>query len=185
MGYKQYELGKKGFDQLIKDLDKLERELIVANDLITQELATITYDEVRKNAYRANEPLIVTEILSKTEILNEQSGKTSSKIVYTNSPKATFAEFGYGIVGQENPYVYDDFINKSNAGYIGYNIDTDAKKTDDNGRQYWFYRDESNRLMKSYGEVPLNIYYDASVTVLSRIEEVLKRRLGNIWGNKV
>lgn len=184
MARTEYDLSVQGLDQLIRDLEKFERALEMANDAMVQELAEIGYNEIVTNAYDAKEIDQVDDIITLTQTIKRSDKTTSQATVYNESPRATFAEFGYGMIGEQAPYAHDDFINSRQAGYSGYNLPSPAKKEDVFGETYWVYRDSYGDKHHSYGEQPSNIFYNAGQAVKNALPSVIQRKFENLWSKK-
>lgn len=178
---KTYILEEGGLDALIIDIERYKKQLIEANIQLADDLVETGRLYVQSNAYSAPEPEQVVALLIETEVSKQGTSLTQKRVLSNNSTKATFAEFGYGIVGKESPYQYDDFIDRARSNYLEYDVDSPAKKTDVMGRRFWFYRDMLGELKKSYGEQPTNLFYFAGQIIKTSVENIARIRFGNLW----
>lgn len=181
---KVYELEKGGLDELIKDIEFYKHSLQETNKKITDDLSELGFNFIKSNVGLAQEEDQRTDVLTQTIVRKSGTKNSQTRTIVNASPKVAFSEFGYGMKGEQSPYQFNEFIDSSRAGYVGYNLDTPAKRTDASGNKYWFYRNSFGELMKSYGEMPSNLFYYASRAILTSIDNVLRARLGNLWGKR-
>lgn len=165
---------------LLNDLNSLKSQLIKANDEIVKELGQNLYNEIMLNANKANEPAQRVDIrtLTKQEFVNQ--GMTSKITIYNTSPKVTFAEFGYGIVGKGSPYRGESIFDMSKVGWQGYDLDSIRKRED----RSWLYRDRQGQLHKSSGEKPTHIWFYATQQTKNRIPEIVSKAIERNLLNK-
>ncbi len=172
-----YDIMSGGLNKLSQDLDAYVKYLTYANMEIVSDLSKVAYNDIIGNAGRAYEDEQVLDIYSRTKIEVHKRGKNiSSDRVVNNSPKASFAEFGYGVLGKNAPYSHGDFLDRYAIGWYGYDINTPYKRPN----RSWFYKDMYGNKVNTFGAVPRNIFYNASQSVISQFPSIAYSRL-NRW----
>jgi hypothetical protein len=179
---KNYDIMNGGLERLIVDVDNYKKYLAYASGQLVTELSNITKDDIIANAGLAEEDSQVLDIYSRTSVVQgvRNKNRATNKIINTSN-KATFAEFGYGIVGKGSPYAYNDFINMAMANFTEYDMDSPSKRiSKKDGRRFWFYKDLYGNIKTSYGATPKNIFYNASRKAI-RLIPVVANVLFNRW----
>lgn len=172
-----YDLLNGGLEKLQKDLDNYVNYLTYANMELVSTLSSIAKNDIVSNASRAYEIEQRIDLNTRTVVETHKRGKyISSDRVVNDSPKATFAEFGYGVLGANSEYSHGDFLDRYAIGWYGYNIDTPNKLP--NGS--WFYTDVFGERHNTFGAVPRNIFYNASRKVIDSFPYV-SRNIFNRW----
>lgn len=176
-----YDVFNGGMADLLKDIEAFKIGLIEANNEISQEVSSIIRNNIISNASQASEEAQRTDIASLTNVMPITQGQEASSIVFNTSVKATFAEFGYGIVGKGSPYMGNSIFDMQKAGWQGYDID--GKPRDDKGydldskRKFddrsWFYRDRNGQLLRSSGAIPTHIWFNATQLVMSNVDKIV------------
>lgn len=186
-----YDIFKGDLNVLLKDLEDYKQNLIKSNDEIVDELSKVAYIDILSNASQAHESAQVQDISELTSRYVEEQGEQASIVITNPSPKVVFAEFGYGIVGKQSPYRGGTIFDMQKAGWQGY--DLEGKPREDKGYDIdskrklpdrsWFYRDRMARLLRTQGEKPTHIWFNASQLVIQEaskvVSEVFERNLGN------
>jgi len=169
-----YDLFNGGLEQLEKDLVQLEKMLLQVNDEFVKDVGLFTKERIVSNASLADEDDTVSDIQTKTDIELSKIGSKSIALVMTNSPKASYAEFGYGIVGA-GTYNHNEFI----VGFEKYGQGSKIKK---DGR--WYYNDRSGKVHMTYGSTAKHIYFYSGQETILMIPSIFSRykgRLGLKW----
>ena len=154
---RQYDILNGGLEQLQKDLLELQNELTLANQETVEKLSLIGLQEIMNDASSAKEMDIERDLKQSYIHKGRRTKNVASNRIKNDSQKATFNEFGYGIIGAMSPYQHDDFINMSKAGYRGYSLYSPNK----NSNGSWFYRDSLGTKHWTFGEAPRNTFYKA------------------------
>lgn len=174
-----YDIFNGGMNELLKDIELFKSSLIEANNEIVQEMSMIVKNNIVSNASQATEEAQRTDIASLTTLMNLNQGQEATNIVFNTSPKATFAEFGYGIIGKGSPYAGGSIFDMQKAGWQGYDLDSKRKLSD----RSWFYRDRNGNLLRSSGAVPTHIWFNSVQLVIKDVDKIvsniLERKLNN------
>lgn len=180
-----YDIFNGGMDELLKDIELFKSSLIEANNEIVQEMSTIVKNNIVSNASQATEEAQRNDIASLTTLMNLNQGQEATNIIFNTSPKATFAEFGYGIIGKGSPYAGGSIFDMQKAGWQGYDIDGNPR--DDKGYDLdskrklpdrsWFYRDRNGKLLKSKGAVPTHIWFNSVQLVIKDVDKIVSNIL--------
>jgi len=166
-----YDLFNGGLAQLEKDLVQLEKMLLQVNDEFVKDVGLFTKERIVSNASLADEEDTVSDIQSKTEVfVGSKSNGKSIALVVTQSPKASYAEFGYGIVGA-GTYNHNEFI----AGFEKYGQSPNIKK---DGR--WYYNDRSGKVHMTYGSTAKHIYFYSGQETILMIPSIFARYKGRL-----
>lgn len=176
----KYDALNGGLEQLAKDLQDYANYLTYANNEIVNELAKVGEQYIIENSGIAKEVEQQIDLSTKTHAQPKSFGKYVSKSKIVNdSNKAAFSEFGYGIIGASSPYSHNDFLNMYSAGYIGYDIDSPAKRPD----RSWWYTDAFGIKHNTMGALPTNLFYRAGQKIKQNFPSVAQRILSrwNKW----
>lgn len=170
---RSYDILNGGLEQLQKDLIELQNELTLANQQMVEELSLIGLQEIMNDASSAKEMDIERDLKTKSYIHKGRRTKNvASNRIKNDSQKATYNEFGYGIIGAMSPYKHDDFLNMSSAGYRGYSLYSSAKNPDGS----WYYKDSLGQKHRTFGEAPRNTFYKAG-TKIKQMYPIISRNI--------
>lgn len=180
-----YDVFNGGMAELLKDIESFKVSLIEANNEIVQEMSTIIKNNIVSNASQATEEAQRTDIASLTTLMPVTQGQEATSIVFNTSVKATFAEFGYGIIGKGSPYMGGSIFDMQKAGWQGY--DLEGKPREDKGydldskRKFedrsWFYRDRNGQLLRSSGAIPTHIWFNSVQLVITNVDKIVSNVL--------
>lgn len=168
-----YDVFNGGMAELLKDIEAYKISLIEANNEISQEVSSIIRNNIISNASQATEEAQRTDIASLTNVMPITQGQEASSIVFNTSVKATFAEFGYGIIGKGSPYMGNSIFDMSKVGWQGYDLDSKRKFED----RSWFYRDRNGQLLRSSGAVPTHIWFNSVQLVIKDVDKIVSNIL--------
>lgn len=178
MSNRKYDIANGGLEQLIVDLEGLKKSLSQFNNQLADDLINETLKNVQLNASSASEEEQVDDIMNKNVITRGSIGNEKQiRTLVNESPKAVFAEFGYGIVGSKSPYNYNDFIDMKKADWLGYDKDSIYKQFD----RSWYYYNRNGQLVHTSGSKPKNIFYRASVYTKRMLSTIAIKAFGNRW----
>lgn len=170
-----YDVFNGGMAELLKDIEAYKTSLIEANNEISQEVSSIIRNNIISNASQATEEAQRTDIASLTTLMPVTQGQEATSIVFNTSVKATFAEFGYGIIGEKSPYMGESIFDMKKAGWKGYNIESDRKFK--NNKKFpddsWLYRDRNGHLLNSSGAIPTHIWFNSVQLVMSNVDKIV------------
>lgn len=164
-----YDVFNGGMAELLKDIESFKVSLIEANNEISQEVSSIIRNNIISNASQATEEAQRTDIASLTTLMPVTQGEEATSIVFNTSVKATFAEFGYGIIGKGSPYMGSSIFDMQKAGWQGYDIDSKRKFED----RSWFYRDRNGQLLRSSGAIPTHIWFNSVQLVITNVDKIV------------
>ena len=167
-----YDLFNGGMAQLEKDLIEWEKTLLQVNNEFVRDCGNVTKENVINRANWAEEQDTVDDIKNKTDVTFRNSKKVSYAYVVTSSPKAQFAEFGYGILGK-GTYQHNEFIQ----GFTDYDIDTIYKR---GNNRHWWFKDRSGQLHSSRGANAKHIYFYSAQDTLKQSSNILLRYKGRL-----
>lgn len=134
-----YDIMSGGMDQLIADIDLLKQQLIDGNNEGMKRVQSELETQFR---YYASMVEIWEDYVAVVRHTNNiYLGIRQSSVVFNSYDKqATFAEYGYGIVGKNNPFVRGDIFGGDSAvGWYGYDIDTPHKVEPE---RYWWFKNK-------------------------------------------
>lgn len=164
-----YDVFKGEMNDLLKDIEAFKLSLIEANNEISQEVSSIIRNNIISNASQATEEAQRTDIASLTNVMPITQGQEAESIVFNTSVKATFAEFGYGIIGKGSPYMGNSIFDMQKAGWQGYDLDSKRKFED----RSWFYRDRNGQLLRSSGAIPTHIWFNSVQLVMNNVDKIV------------
>ena len=164
-----YDVFNGGMTDLLKDIEAFKLSLIEANNEISQEVSSIIRNNIISNASQASEEAQRTDIASLTNVMPITQGQEASSIVFNTSVKATFAEFGYGIIGKGSPYMGNQVFDMAKVGWQGYDLDSNRKFDD----RSWFYRDRNGQLLRSSGAIPTHIWFNSVQLVMNNVDKIV------------
>ena len=167
-----YDLFGEGLPLLLEDLLELEETLTQVNNEFVRDLGKLTTENIIKRANWAEEQETIDDIKNKTDVTFKNTKKIAYANVLTSSPKAQFAEFGYGILGK-GTYQHNEFIQ----GFTDYDIDTIYKKGND---RHWWYRDRSGQSHISRGANAKHIYFYSAQDTLQQSSSIFARYKGRL-----
>lgn len=105
-------------------------------------------------------------VLNYSKVLNITPKKSSFKIM-ANDEQATYAEYGYGIVGKRSPYQGGEiFGGDSVVGWQGYDLDSRYKHPE---LRYWHYKDKI-----TWGQKSTPTYFNTYTWSVSNIPLMIK-----------
>jgi len=165
MANKSYDLFAGGLDEVIKDLQIYERDLIIANDIFTQRLAVETVETIKALAM-SSDGEEMADIINSNIIQRFANGQESVVRVVNTSQNATYSEFGYGIVGagseiDTKPFTSDEY----GAEAIG-KWNYDVRK---HGLKGWWYPNRFGTPTHSIGQIPRRTIYRSYLSVLGNV----------------
>lgn len=166
---KEYDILNGGIEELQKDLLAYQNYLTYANMEFVSKLSEFGMNEIISNATRADEIDQRLDIANKNTIKQGLRGKNiSSDTILNSSPNASYAEFGYGIIGKASQYSHSDFLDRYAIGWYGYDIDTKSKLPN----RSWFYKDSFGYKHNTFGATPRNIFYNAGMKIVSEFPRI-------------
>jgi hypothetical protein len=171
-----YDVFNGGMADLLKDIEAFKIGLIEANNEISQEVSSIIRNNIISNASQASEEAQRTDIASLTNVMPITQGEEASSIVFNTSVKATFAEFGYGIIGKGSPYMGNQVFDMQKAGWQGYDLDSKGYDLDSKRKfedRSWFYRDRNGQLLRSSGAIPTHIWFNSVQLVMNNVDKIV------------
>jgi hypothetical protein len=172
-----YDLFNGGLEQLEQDLIKWEKELEMANAYYVQDLTRITKEGIEKRANWAEEQDTIDDVRNNNiiEFAPTKNSAEASMIVRNTSPKMTFAEFGYGILGK-GTYQHNEFINQTSAGWQGYDLDGKKRGAD----RHWWYYDRAKQRHRSRGVNAKHIMFYSAQETIQRIPSEFTKYKGKL-----
>lgn len=147
---KVYDPLDNGLAQLNKDLDKLMNDLIFANQVAIQSLEPLVLSRIHYYGNANTNLDNFREVVANNNFTYRRNKYAPTLRIHNTSKQATFAEFGYGIVGSANQAPKDLETIYGYLGWEGYDLDT-PYKLDDRG---WWHKKQI-----TWGEKSVPTYY--------------------------
>lgn len=165
----KYDYFSGGLDELLIDIETLKMDIKAINIDMVKELAIETDLSIKRKA-SAEIQLDVSEIIASNRIdfPKIRADGMVSLMVVNSSEAATYAEFGYGIVGKYSPHIEPDFfgsgISELSGGWV-----YDYKNR---GSTKWGYTDKAGFKHTTRGIEPRYMFYDSYREVYLRINSI-------------
>lgn len=164
----KYDYFSGGLDELLIDIETLKMDIKAINIDMVKELAVETDLAIKRKA-SAEIQLDVSEIIASNKVSPLMVvGDTVKGIVYNSSEAATYAEFGYGIVGKHAPYLEPDFfgsgVSELSGGWV-----YDYKNR---GSTKWGYTDKAGFKHTTRGFEPSYTFYDSYREVYLKVNKI-------------
>lgn len=178
MQNKSYDLFANGLDDVIADLRKYEKDLMKANDMFTERLATETVSTIQALAM-SSDGVEMADIINSNVKTRLELGETSAIRVLNTSQNATYSEFGYGIVGKNASINVRPFgSDKYGATALGgWKYDMHNPPHGDKG---WWYLDKFGTPKWSKGQIPRRTIYRSYLSVLGQVKSYANSVFNNI-----
>lgn len=149
---KVYDPLDNGLAQLNKDLDKLMNDLIFANQVAIQSLEPLVLSRIHSYG-NANTNLENFRAVVANNVITFRRNKYAPTLrTHNTSTQATYAEYGYGIVGSANQAPKDLELVYGDLGWQGYDLDS-PYKIEAWGRGWW------HKKQLTWGEISVPTYY--------------------------
>lgn len=167
---KQYNIMAGGLNELINDLDMLERDLWAVNTQATLHLADVLVREIQNNAM-SELPDELSDIKDSNVIENMAYGLVAITRVSNTSENATYAEFGYGMLGSLSPY--EDFNLFQPTAALGKGSwEYDVKQR--GFKPYWYTARDGDKV-RSIGQPAGHTFYNAYRSVRMSVGSLVKQ----------
>ena len=176
-----YDLMAGGLEKLLEDLQAFESALLSNNDLFVEEVANQTVEMIKQNAI-ADDPFEMMDIVANNKIVERTYGGELAKATVINtSQNATYAEFGYGIIGKNEPYTKQNLFTPNPTDFGKWKYDYK-----NHGYTGWIYRNRFGMPKRSIGAKPGYTFYNSYLMVKGALPTYARRIFGNLTlgGNK-
>jgi len=147
-------------DKAIKEVEKYKSDLIHKCQLFAEKLAEEGVYIARVNI--ANEGAIYSsELLSSIHAEYQgSSSKGATWIICTDCPYAKYIEFGFGIVGSQNPH--------PDTSIIGWKYDIN-----EHGQSGWFY-EKDGKWFWSKGQASKPFMWETAIELRKRVDSIAR-----------
>lgn len=168
---KVYDPLDNGLAQLNKDLEKLKNDLIFANQVAIQSLEPLVLSRIHTYGNSNTNLENFREVVANNVITYRRNKYAPTLRSHNTSTQATFAEYGYGIVGSGSPAPKDLETIYGDLGWEGYDLDTPYKLDD---RGWW------HKKMLTWGEVSVPTYYRTYKYFEQNIAQIVSKKLQEV-----
>lgn len=161
----KYDYFSGGLDELLIDIETLKMDIKSANLQMVKDLSIETDLAIKRNA-KAETELDVGEIIASNKVSPIMiNGEMVMGSVYNSSEAATYAEFGYGIIGKDQPYVDFNFFDGSASSLGDWTYDVKG-----HGLKGWWYTNKMGVKRRSVGTKAHHTFYNAYKDVSLKVE---------------
>lgn len=161
----KYDYFSGGLDELLMDIETLKMDIKSANLQMVKDLAIETDLTIKRNA-RAETAIDVSDIVANNRVSPLMiNGEIVMGSVYNSSEAATYAEFGYGIIGKDQPYPDFNFFDGSASSLGDWTYDVK-----NHGLKGWWYTDKMGVKRRSVGTKAHRTFYNSYKDVSLKVE---------------
>lgn len=167
---------KVGFSNVLKEIERLEQAVLLANIQVADIIAK---DGIEIVIHNANTMITHEESLDEKEFATDWNVAKVKKVglvteveIKNESQRATYLEYGTGIVGEFSPHPNP---NSYNGGWE-YFVDSPQKRINSAGEMGWYYSNEYRQRQWTSG-IPSQPFYYQSAKDIKKMLPTWYRKL--------
>ena len=169
---KTYDPLNSGFAELYKDIEKIKNELLWVNQVAVQSLEPMLLSKIHTYGNMNTNLENFRAVVANNKFTYRRNKYRPTMTVVNTDKQATFAEYGYGIVGSGSPLDISSHIDAfGDVGWEGYDVDTPAKMED----RGWRHKDKI-----TWGEPSIPTYYKTYMYFKQNIAQIIGKRIDDM-----
>jgi len=177
---KYYDILDDGITKLIADMKKLEEDLVWTNQVVIASLEPKIMSKISYYGSLNNNQENLSAVLSNNRFTYRRNKVNPSIRVVNSDTQATYAEYGYGIIGEQGGsplYPMNEIFG--NVGWKGYGLESPYKRYHKDGGQYWFYK-RQGVMTYTQGEVGVPTYYRTYLALERELQQLFVDRFVSV-----
>jgi len=163
----EFDIFANGISELDAYLVKMKSDLVTLNEQLVRESLDVAEKIIVNRASIIDFPRERVAFQTQNRKTLTKGGANASGKIVNDSQDATYAEYGTGFIGQNNPYIYGQPYP---GQFLGYNAPSEFKKVDKSGITFWFYNG-----VPTYGMPSYHVMYSSARDLERQIPNIVRK----------